>query len=88
MARSPLELVWLHHELCKLLIDICRFDLARFHGKKAYDKAQEVNCEPWLLNADHLILRIEIHQNNRSEARDAATSALAWAKKLDIDYLV
>ncbi|XP_032686874.1 tetratricopeptide repeat protein 25-like isoform X2 [Odontomachus brunneus] len=88
MAYAPLELAWLHHDLCKLLVDICRFDLARFYGKKARDMAQEANCKQWMLNADHLILRIEIHQNNRNEARDAAMSALACAKKLDIDYLI
>lgn len=88
MACAPLELAWLHHDLCKLLVDICRFDLARFYGNKARDMAQEANCKQWMLNADHLILRIEIHQNNRNEARDAAMSALACAQNLDIDYLV
>ncbi|XP_025155450.1 tetratricopeptide repeat protein 25-like [Harpegnathos saltator] len=87
MACAPLELAWLHHDLCKLLVDICRFDLARFYGKKAHDMAQEAKCEQWVLNSNHLILRIEIHQNNRSEARDAAMSALASAKRLGIDHL-
>lgn len=88
MASAPLELAWLHHEFCKFLIDIRRYDLARFYGKKGRDMAQEAECEQWALNADHLTLRIEIHQNNRNEARDAAISALACARKLDIDYLV
>lgn len=88
MAFAPLELAWLHHEFCKFLIDIHRFDLARFYAKKGRDIAQEAGCEEWILNVDHLILRIEIHQNNRNEAREAAVLALACARKLGIDYLV
>lgn len=88
MASSPLELAWLHHEFCKFLIDIRRFDLARFYGKKGRDMAEEAQCEQWVLNVDHLTLRIEIRQNNRNEAREAAISALACARKLGIDYLV
>ncbi|XP_067205875.1 outer dynein arm-docking complex subunit 4 [Linepithema humile] len=88
MASAPLELAWLHHEFCKFLHDIHRFDLARFYAKKGRDMAQEAKCNQWVLNIDHLILRIEIHQNNRNEARDAAISALACAKKLDIDCLI
>ncbi|KMQ97955.1 tetratricopeptide repeat protein 25-like protein [Lasius niger] len=87
MASAPLELAWLHHEFCKFLIDIHRFDLARFYAKKGRDIAQEAGCEEWTLNIDHLILRIEIHQNNRNEAREAAVLALACARKLGIDLI-
>jgi len=88
MASEPLELAWLHHEFCKFLIDIRRFDLARFYAKKGRDMAQEAKCNQWVLNVDHLVLRMEIYQNNRSEAKDATMLALACARKLDIDYLV
>lgn len=88
MASTPLELAWLYHEFCKFLIDIRRLDLARFYAKKGYDIAQEANCDQWVLNIDHLMLRIEIYQNNRSEARDIAILALAHARKLNIDCLV
>ncbi|XP_029172700.1 uncharacterized protein LOC114941759, partial [Nylanderia fulva] len=88
MGSAPLELAWLHHEFCKFLIDIHRFDLARFYAKKGRDIAQEAACEQWVLNIDHLILRLEIHQNNRNEAREAAVLALACARKLGIDYLM
>lgn len=88
MASAPLELAWLHHEFCKFLIDIHRLDLARFYVKKGHDMAQEANCDQWVLNIDHLMLRIEICQNNRNEARDIAILALARARKLNIDCLV
>lgn len=88
MASAPLELAWLHHEFCKFLIDIQRFDLARFYAKKGRDIAQEAAWEEWVLNIDHLILRLEIHQNNRNEAREVAVLALVCARKLGIDYLV
>lgn len=88
MASAPLELAWLHHEFCKFLSDIHRFDLARFYARKGRDFALKANCDQWVLNVDHLMLRIEIHQNNRNEAKDAAILALATARKLDIDCLV
>lgn len=88
MASAPLELAWLHHEFCKFLIDIQRFDLARFYAKKGRDIAQEAAWEEWVLNIDHLILRLEIHQNNRNEAREVAVLALVCARKLGIDYLM
>ncbi|EFN64473.1 hypothetical protein EAG_03563 [Camponotus floridanus] len=88
MASAPLELAWVHHEFCKFLIDIHRFDLARFYAKKGRDIAQEMGCEEWVLNVNHLILRIEIRQNNRTEAKDAAVLALACTRKLGIDYLI
>lgn len=88
MASAPLELAWLHHEFCKFLIDIRRLDLARFYAKKGHDMAQEANCDQWVLNIDHLMLRIEICQNNRNEAKDVALLALEHAKKLNIDCLV
>ncbi|XP_050454921.1 uncharacterized protein LOC126853330 [Cataglyphis hispanica] len=88
MASTPLELAWLHHEFCKFLIGIHRFDLVRFYAKKGRDIADEAACEEWILNFDHLILRIEIYQNNRNEARDAAVLALECARKLGIDCLI
>lgn len=88
MASAPLELAWLHHEFCKLLVDIHRLDLARFYAKKGHEIAREAKCDQWILNIDHLMLRIEICQNNRNEARDVAIQTLAHARKLNIDCLV
>nr|XP_031825312.1 tetratricopeptide repeat protein 25-like [Nomia melanderi] len=87
MASEPLELAWLFHELCKFLIDIRRYDLARFYGKKARDMSEEADSEQWTLNVHHLILRIEISQNYRNEAKEAAVLALGSAKKLGLDFL-
>lgn len=88
MASAPLELAWLYHEFCKVLVDIRRFDLARFYAKKGCDVAQEARCDQWYLNIYHLLLRMEIHQNNRNEAREAAIVARETARKLGIDCLV
>ncbi|KZC06271.1 PREDICTED: tetratricopeptide repeat protein 25-like [Dufourea novaeangliae] len=88
MASEPLELAWLFHELCKFLIDIRRYDLARFYGKKAHVASEIANSEQWVLNVHHLILRIEISQNYRNEAKEAAVLAIGSAKKLGLDFLV
>ncbi|XP_043583210.1 outer dynein arm-docking complex subunit 4-like isoform X1 [Bombus pyrosoma] len=88
MASEPLELAWLFHEFSKYLIDIRRYDLARFYGKKARDMGQEAGNEQWMLNSQHLFIRIEISQNYRNEAKEAALLALSSAKKLGLDFLI
>lgn len=88
MASEPLELAWLFHELSKHLIDIRRHDLARFYIKKARKKGQEAESEQWVLNTHHLLLRIEISQNYRNEAKEVALHALSSSKKLGLDFLV
>lgn len=88
MASEPLELAWLFHELCKHLIQIRRYDLARFYCKKALDSSEEAGSEQWILNTYHLLLRIEISQNYRNEAKEAALLALSSSKKLGLDFLV
>ncbi|XP_023288997.1 tetratricopeptide repeat protein 25 [Orussus abietinus] len=88
MASEALELAWLFHELSKLLVEIRRFDLARFYAKKARDAGIEAKSDQWTLNANHILVRIEIYQHNRNEAREAAQVALSTAVKLDLDYLV
>ncbi|XP_048509939.1 outer dynein arm-docking complex subunit 4-like [Athalia rosae] len=88
LASQPLELAWLFHDLCKLYVETRRFDLARFYAKKARDASIEAENEHWLLNANHIMVRIEILQHNRNEAREAAQVAMHSAKRLGIDYLV
>ncbi|XP_076234957.1 outer dynein arm-docking complex subunit 4 [Calliopsis andreniformis] len=88
MATETLELAWLYHELCKYLIQIRRYDLARFYCKRAVDMGEEAASEQWILNSYHLLLRIEVSQNYRNEAKEAALLALSSAKNLGLDFLV
>nr|XP_003707436.1 PREDICTED: tetratricopeptide repeat protein 25 [Megachile rotundata]XP_012150189.1 PREDICTED: tetratricopeptide repeat protein 25 [Megachile rotundata] len=88
MASEPLELAWLFHELSKYLIEIRRYDLARFYTKKSRKNGQEADSEQWVLNTHHLLLRIEISQNYRTEAKEVALKALSSSKKLGFDFLV
>lgn len=88
VASEPMELAWLFHDFSKFLIEISRFDLARYYAKKSRDSAIEAQCEQWILNASHMMMLVEICQNNRNEAKEAAANAIVSAKKLGIDYLV
>ena len=40
------------------------------------------------MNASHILLRIELAQHNRNEAKEAATVALESARKLKVHFLV
>ncbi|KAL7294679.1 hypothetical protein TKK_0011982 [Trichogramma kaykai] len=88
LSRRKLERLWLLHEICKLFMQIKRFDLARFYAKKTRDLSIEWGHDDWALNACHALLRIEAIQLNRPEAKEAAEATIEYARKLDCAYLV
>ncbi|XP_015188348.1 PREDICTED: tetratricopeptide repeat protein 25-like [Polistes dominula] len=88
LASEPLELAWLFHDFSKFLIQLGRYDLARYYAKKSRDSAIEAKCEQWVLNANHMTMLVELSQNNRNEAKEDAVAAIAISKKLGIDFLV
>ncbi|XP_058802216.1 outer dynein arm-docking complex subunit 4 [Phymastichus coffea] len=88
LARRPLEILWIFHELCRLYLQVRRYEMARFYSKKLRDLSLEVNQEDYALNAQHIMLRIEVAQGNRTEAQEAAAEALELATKLQVDHLV
>ncbi|XP_008214814.1 tetratricopeptide repeat protein 25-like isoform X1 [Nasonia vitripennis] len=87
LTNQPLEILWIFHELCKLFLEIRRYDLARFYAKKTRDLSLESNHEDWALNASHVLIRIELAQHNRNEAKEAAVTALESARKLNVYFL-
>lgn len=96
MTNKFLELAWIFHDFSKLLIEKNSYEWARHYARKSRDNSIEINNKFWFINATHLLLRIEIHQNNKSEAMDAALMALSCARNLNeggkkcsfFDYLV
>ncbi|XP_066594979.1 outer dynein arm-docking complex subunit 4-like [Prorops nasuta] len=88
MAYRPLELAWLFHEFTKYLTEIRRFDLARFYAKKALEKAVLAKNVKWALNSHHLMMKMEMDQRNKNEAKEYALLALSCAQKLGIDFLI
>ncbi|KAJ8670373.1 hypothetical protein QAD02_001632 [Eretmocerus hayati] len=82
LTKNPFEMLWLFHELCKLKLEKKRFDMARFYSKKLRDLGEEMGLEEWVLNATHVLVRIELAQNNRAEAKDACTVCIESARKL------
>ncbi|KAK0087548.1 hypothetical protein PV325_000798 [Microctonus aethiopoides] len=88
LASQPLELAWLNHEFAKLQVDMGRIDAARFYAKKSRDASLEANDDRWVLNANHMLIRIEVKQRLKNEAHDVALLAYLGAKKIGIDYLV
>ncbi|XP_008550569.1 outer dynein arm-docking complex subunit 4 [Microplitis demolitor] len=88
MASEPLELAWLFHEFAKLHVDMRLLDAGRYYAKRSRDMGLQAQDDRWVLNANHLLMKIEIHSRNKNEARDAALLAYWCAKKIGLDYLV
>ncbi|XP_015123388.1 tetratricopeptide repeat protein 25 [Diachasma alloeum] len=87
LTSEPLELAWLFHELSKLHVETKSLDLARFYAKKSRDWSTDAGDDWWTLNANHLLIRIEIHHHNRNEAKEAAILCYLGAKKMGLDFL-
>lgn len=47
----------------------------------------EAGHEDWALNASHVLIRIELAQHNRQEAKEAAVTALESARNIGVDFL-
>ncbi|XP_033216983.1 uncharacterized protein LOC117172842 [Belonocnema kinseyi] len=88
MTNDPVELTWIFHDFSKLLMETHQFEWARYYAKRAREKSTGTMNQAWLINANHILLRIELHQNNRNDAKEAALLALSGARKLKIDYLI
>lgn len=48
----------------------------------------ELGFEEWVLHGEHIIVRIELAQHNRNEAKEAAELCLESAKKLGVPHLI
>ncbi|KAH0568411.1 outer dynein arm-docking complex subunit 4-like [Cotesia glomerata] len=88
LASEPLELAWLFHEFSKLHVDMKLLDAARYYGKRSRDMGLQAQDDIWVLNANHLIMKIEIQSRNKNEARDAALLAYWCAKKIGLHHLI
>lgn len=60
----------------------------RFYSKKVRDLGEEYGFEEWVLHSNHIVVRIELAQMNRNEAKEAAELCLESAKKLGVKHLV
>ncbi|XP_011498765.1 PREDICTED: tetratricopeptide repeat protein 25-like [Ceratosolen solmsi marchali] len=88
LTKHTLEVLWIFHELCKLFLEVRRYDLARFYAKKTRELSLNTGYEEWAVNASHVLIRVELVQSNRNEAREAAMAALQSAQNLNVDFLV
>ncbi|KAF7991290.1 hypothetical protein HCN44_002852 [Aphidius gifuensis] len=88
LTSDPLELTWIYHELSKYYINKKLYDLARFYAKKSRDYSYISNSDIWTINANHLLIKIEINQHNKNEAKESAIMAYLGAQKISYNYLI
>lgn len=90
-ARTLEECMFAYYELCRLYLDLKQYDLARLFGRKCLSEGYRCNNVSWIINAKMLMVRADIQQRNRNDARTALNEVLHIANKMKnkilIDYV-
>ncbi|KAH9633347.1 hypothetical protein HF086_004061 [Spodoptera exigua] len=80
MSTRPSERCYLLHELARLNIDTKQPLKGRVYATKCQTEAKASNQRSWLLNAQFLLARCHLLQNNRPEARAVLLEAAGLAR--------
>nr|XP_021192426.2 uncharacterized protein LOC110377748 [Helicoverpa armigera] len=80
MSTRATERCYLLHELARLNVDLKNPLRARMYASKCQAEARNCNHRPWLLNAQFLLARCHLLQNNRPEARAVLLEAAGLAR--------
>lgn len=81
-AESPEELAWLYHELSRFSFEMRNFEMARMYARKCITEANTCKKLKWIMNAMILIVRIDIVQKNKNDAKNQAKHAKKIAARL------
>ncbi|XP_044749131.1 outer dynein arm-docking complex subunit 4-like [Coccinella septempunctata] len=86
-AESPEELAWLYHELSRFSFELKKYELARMYARKCITEANTCKKLKWIMNAMILIVRIDIVQKNKNDAKNQAKHAKKIATRLKDDEM-
>ncbi|KAL3266818.1 hypothetical protein HHI36_010972 [Cryptolaemus montrouzieri] len=87
-ASSPEEFAWLYHELSRFSFEMKQYELSRMYARKCITEANLCKKLKWILNAMLLIVRIDILQRNKNDAKTQVKHARKVANRMkDADML-
>lgn len=87
-ARTLEECMYIYHELCRFYLDLKQYDLARLFGRKCVSEGYRCQNFNWIVNAKMLLIRVDIQQRNRNDARMGLNEVLHIARRTGNDTLV
>ncbi|KAJ8982359.1 hypothetical protein NQ317_013110 [Molorchus minor] len=77
------EMCWCYHELSRLHADIKRFEMASVYARKCIQEGTRSENMEWVLNATMLLVKINVLQHNRNDAKNFVLSAIKVAQGLN-----
>nr|CAI5824624.1 unnamed protein product [Callosobruchus analis] len=82
------QLCWCYHELSRYHLELKKWELARVYSRKCIQESKKEEGHPeWVLNALMLLVRIDIQQHNKNDARSELLEACDLADKLQDENL-
>ncbi|XP_045479177.1 uncharacterized protein LOC123684094 [Harmonia axyridis] len=86
-AESPEELAWLYHELSRFSFELKKYEMSRMYARKCIGEANNCKKLKWIMNAMILIVRTDIIQKNKNDAKNQVKHARKIATRLKDDEM-
>lgn len=84
-ASNPKEMCWLYHELSRFHIELKQYELGRVYARKCINESKRIENNKWVINALMLVMRINIAQHSKNDAKADAQEAMEVARAMN-DY--
>lgn len=81
-ATSDNEMCWCYHELSRFHIELKRWELATVYGRKCIQAGHKSENLEWVINGTMLLIKINISQHNKNDAKSEVLSAIDIAQRL------
>ncbi|RZC35593.1 uncharacterized protein BDFB_008264 [Asbolus verrucosus] len=82
-ATTPKEMCWLYHELSRFHTEMKQYELARVYARKCMNEAKRIEENKWVINALVLIMKINIAQHSKNDAKQDALEAIELATEMN-----
>ncbi|XP_008192872.3 outer dynein arm-docking complex subunit 4 [Tribolium castaneum] len=87
-ATTPKEMCWLYHELSRFHTELKQYELARVYARKCMNEGKRTENNKWVINALLLIMRINIAQHSKNDAKSDAQAAIELATQMGDKNLI
>ncbi|CAH1133857.1 unnamed protein product [Ceutorhynchus assimilis] len=81
-ATSSEETCWYYHELSRYEYERGRYDLSRLYSKKCIKEAKLILNTTWIFNSAMLMLKNNLADHNKNDARNDLALAVSCAEEL------